>query len=239
MPKKSAPEFNKEEFDAIMAVAKETKDRDPRGLFQLAKACGSATLFRHLSWRLRCADDKASKKLDARNLWFPEHEPVTSDGRSLKDICPYIEETPIVSLSRDLVIPSPWYRSRIAKNFGSIGSGRKWGKWQDDPDNHHVEYWRPIGLAWAHNGNHSIMTGIIRGEGFVVAEASRDITPIYDHVRCDGTGFYRCHDGSLITQVRDVDFAAIFEIGRMMVEAGVSVRPRMGTRSTGQGLPDW
>lgn len=39
---------------------------------------------------------------------------------------------------------------------------------------------------------------------------------------CDGLNYLRTEDNSVINEVSNLEFAVIFEIGRLMVEEGVS-----------------
>ena len=52
--------------------------------------------------------------------------------------------------------------------------------------------------------------------------AAYDLTPVYEHVECDGTSFLRRHDGQPLGPILSVPGAALFEIGRLMVAFGVS-----------------
>ena len=73
-----------------------------------------------------------------------------------------------------------------------------------------------MGVSWVNRGNHSIAAGIIQGAGTLIPESVTDISNVYDYVRCDGRHFIRSEDSSVIAPVRNAEFAAIFEIGRMM-----------------------
>ena len=98
---------------------------------------------------------------------------------------------------------------------------KNWGSWRQDW-NHDIEYWLPLGIGWVKGGNHSITSGIIQGEGTIIIEEVYDISAVYQHVICDGDTFRRQHDGSKIASVKNVEFAGIFEIGRLMLQNGVS-----------------
>jgi len=47
---------------------------------------------------------------------------------------------------------------------------------------------------------------------------------VYEHVTCDGIEYRRVHDGSRIAPVADLDVAAMFEIGRLMITQSDSHR---------------
>ncbi len=49
-----------------------------------------------------------------------------------------------------------------------------------------------------------------------------DIRGLYEHVSCNGEHFIRTFDQRKISRVTSIEFAGIFEIGRMMLAYGVS-----------------
>lgn len=126
-------------------------------------------------------------------------------------------------MATDLILPWPWARDRLAGALCNIGTGRPWGPWRAD-ENHSLLLWLPLGIAWVNGGNHSLAAGIARGEGRVTAEETWDMRAVYDHVACDGRRFARRHDGAYLGLVRDPFAAALFEIGRRMVDHGVTAR---------------
>lgn len=154
-------------------------------------------------------------------LFFDEEEPISNDGKSLRDIKKKIKIDKKISLSRDLILPWPWERGRLIKCISRIGEGRSWGGWQQD-SNHDVELWLPLGIAWVYGGNHSITTGIIQGSGEIKPKEVYDISDIYDYVYTDGKNYIRKHDESIISPVTNIEFAAIFEIGRIMKDKSIS-----------------
>lgn len=131
-----------------------------------------------------------------------------------------------VNLSTDLVLPWPWNRNRLFNTITKIGRNRAWGVWKQDYRNHYVEVWLPMGIAWVRRGNHSITMGIIQG-GKLEPEYYYDISKVYKYIKCDGKNFIRVKtnsiiDNEIIAPVTNIDFAAIFEIGRLLVERGIS-----------------
>ena len=131
-----------------------------------------------------------------------------------------------INLSRDLILPWPWKGSRLVSTISNIGKRRSWGEWKQDYLNHYVEVWIPIGIAWVNGGNHSIAIGIIQG-GELQPTNYYNISEMYKHIRCDGKNFIRTKTNWLIKDeilgpVTNVEFAAIFEIGRLLVEKKIS-----------------
>ena len=95
-----------------------------------------------------------------------------------------------VNLSKDLLLPWPWERTRFFNTITKIGKGRAWGQWQQDDGNHFVEVWLPLGIAWVNGGNHSIAVGIVQG-GEITPEHYYDMSEVYKHIKCDGKNFIR------------------------------------------------
>lgn len=92
-----------------------------------------------------------------------------------------------INLSTDLILLWPWHKDRLIIALIDIGEGRKKKKWKQDFNNHFVEVWLPMGIAW------------VNGENFI-----------------------RTEDNKVIAKVTNVEFAAIFEIGRLLTEKGLS-----------------
>lgn len=152
---------------------------------------------------------------------FDYSEPISRNGKSLRDVRREVKFNRNVLLSRDVVLPWPWNKTSLRTCISHLGEGRPWGAWKQE-QNHRIELWLPIGVAWVLNGNHSIATGIIQGTGEIQPEIVYDIGEIYDYVVTDGRHYFRKDDGSIIAPVNSIEFAAIFEIGRLMREKGIS-----------------
>lgn len=142
------------------------------------------------------------------------------------DLKKEVKSSKKIKLSKDLILPWPWNRNRLLNTITKIGKDRSWGQWKQDYANHYVEVWLPMGIAWVNGGNHSITTGIIQG-GELEPKHYYDISEVYKHIKCDGKNFIRTRtnsiiDDEIICPVTNIDFAAIFEIGRILVERGIS-----------------
>lgn len=131
-------------------------------------------------------------------------------------------EDEVISLRDDLVLPWPWNRGRHLDSLVNIGKGRFWGDWKYKSDNHNVEFWLPLRIGFVNGGNHSISAGILSGGGQLKPRDVLDISPIYDHVYTDGVNYYRKFDDSIISKTLSVEFAALFEIGRLMKDNNIA-----------------
>lgn len=173
--------------------------------------------------------DHGVPNLDPLTVWFDQTERlVNDDGNTISfyDLKNEIRSKKKINLSNDLILPWPWNRDRLFSTITKIGNGRHWGEWRQDYNNHYVEVWLPIGIAWVNGGNHSISIGVIQGAK-LEPEYYYDISEVYKYVKCDGQNYFRTNtnnfiEDNIICPVKNVDFAAIFEIGRLLVERGIS-----------------
>ena len=156
--------------------------------------------------------------------FFGLSDKVSLDGKTLCDMIYNKDENRIieVNLIQDLVLPWPWNISRYVESISSIGESRPWGKWREDTSNHRVDVLLPMGICFVGGGNHSIASGIIHGEGTLIAKNVYDFSEVYKYVYTDGLQYKRMEDDSVISDVANVEFAAMFETGRMMLARGIS-----------------
>ncbi|WP_178860859.1 DUF6710 family protein [Thiomicrorhabdus cannonii] len=122
----------------------------------------------------------------------------------------------IVDLNEDVVISSPWRKERFVQTMAYIGNNEG-NPWEKDERNHSVTTLLPFRISWFNNGYHSGMTGILKREGKTKADQVFDASKIYNLVHTDGYHFYITETGNRISYVWNVEFAAIFELGRLLV----------------------
>lgn len=222
---------NKEKFDNIISFAKEIIDScegntyKEHPILDFIRIVGRRIQTDYMGYLLYSGKKESNySNLEAREAMFNIHGAIKDkNGKSVR-ISKIIEEkqfTKKVSLSKDLILPWPWRRDRIQNCIINIGEDRKWGKWEQDYNNHYVDVWLPMGIIWVWGGNHSITIGIVQG-GEIEADKYSDISKVYDYIRCDGEEFIEITTGKVIEKVKSPEFAAIFEIGRMMSEKGIS-----------------
>ena len=112
--------------------------------------------------------------------------------------------------------------SSCAGSRGNLFDRERSATWQfQGYYDHSLALWLPLGIAWVNSGNHSLTVGVLQG-GCLPAEDAWDISRVYKYVNCDGRYFIRRHDGAGLAPVRRIESAALFEIGRLMVQHGVS-----------------
>lgn len=124
---------------------------------------------------------------------------------------------------RDLLIPLPWMRKNLLESLANIGKGRDWGPWRQD-ENHDIELWLPLGIAWARSGDHSLVPSLLDEGAEITPTDVLDISGVYDYVFCDGRYYRRVEDESIISTVKCAETAILFEVGRLMVENGISFK---------------
>lgn len=212
----------KQRLGKILSIANDIAKQNPEALRDFVRLLGrklqSDYMCRAVSW----LDEHKVPNLNPKLVWFNEFLPLDSDGHCGYDLKRKITATQTLNLASDIILPWPWDLSRVVSNISSIGVGRPCGAWKQDTLNHQVEYWLPFGIGWVHGGNHSIMTGIIQGEGRLTTDRVYDLSALFPHVRFDGNAFIRVYDGMVIQEATEFEFAAIFEVGRLMHERGVS-----------------
>jgi len=161
--------------------------------------------------------------LDLTKMFLDNTTSVASDGKRIYNLKKEVKTTKEVRLNKDLIFPLPWKRRRLISAISYIGEGRPWGQWKNDNRNHFVELWLPLGITWVNNGNHSIAAGILQGVGTTIKpECTYDVSEFYKYIYTDGRYYIRKEDNLIIAPVEDVEFAAIFEIGRLMVKNSIS-----------------
>lgn len=208
------------QFRRIMAFARELAEADQRALPQLIAALGRVVQSQAiLEPMLHYPADASTSAYTNDTLFFSEFVKLDAAGRTFRQVASEIAKVRTLYLDRDIVIPVPWQPTRLQQAFSNLRQGGDWGRWRQDP-NHQIELWEPLGIGWVYGGNHSISAGILTASGKVRPVVGYDITPIYQHVYCDGRAFRRRHDKVVIADVSSVEMAAIFEIGRLMTETG-------------------
>jgi hypothetical protein len=150
-------------------------------------------------------------------FWFEGGTILTEDGLTFNDLIKEATVNNKADLKYDMFLPWPWKRQRLINTISFIGSGRKLGSWTEDKMNHYLTLCLPLGIHWVDGGNHSLSVGVLQGDGQVTPKHCYDITQVYDYVYCDGEYFYRTIDNKKISEVKNIELAMIFEIGRKMI----------------------
>ena len=72
-----------------------------------------------------------------------------------------------------------------------------------------------------YNGNHSTLSGILKGEGTIQANQTYDLVPTYDYMYFDGIYFRNKMNDEKLYKVARFEIGALYEIGRILAENGI------------------
>lgn len=142
-----------------------------------------------------------------------------------------------VSNAKSPMITEIWNPDRILDNIKSIGKGmmykrflnideadeyllnssmKKENYFEFDEINHFAHYIYPLGITHVINGNHSIFSGMIKGEGHIKVDKVIDISYLYDDYYFDGT--YITNSKTNEKEKIYFELGALFEIGRVLLK---------------------
>lgn len=131
-------------------------------------------------------------------------------------------EKPVtISLASDVILPWPWAEERYLDNHIKIGKDVPPKKRHRDPNwtqdrNHDVTLILPLNFAFVNSGNHSIMVGVMKEEGFIVPEEILDITSIFSDLLLAPDFSSYSYKGEHM-KIRDPEMATAIELCRRLV----------------------
>ncbi|WP_158407250.1 DUF6710 family protein [Dehalobacter restrictus] len=126
-----------------------------------------------------------------------------------------------ISLKDNLVIPVAWNIDRFESAITRIGADCE-DPFEFDKLNHRSILFLPIGITIVYNGNHSILSGIIKREGIIHPTEVVDLAPLYEKARFDGIHYRDNESNQVIQEVRNFELGAIYEIGRLLIKNDIS-----------------
>jgi hypothetical protein len=137
-------------------------------------------------------------------------------------------ETPfLLDLGRHPAVSFPWNPDRVAHTLAWIGEQ----EWRYDPLNHRAHFYRPLGVGFFHNGLHSGMAGILKGEGRLPA-TEVDLAPLYAaglRVEWRTEGLFRGEEkpfavvGELARPMNHPHHALLLALGEVLHRHGISL----------------
>ncbi|MCC6965307.1 MAG: hypothetical protein IT391_03350 [Nitrospira sp.] len=213
-------EDQQKQFEQILKVANKIAKQNPQALPTFVRLLARKLQGQYMSAAFLRTASGGSAELEPGVVWFSEVAVLSGEGAMVYYLKKRLPSTRVLNLSTDVVLPWPWDLTRLEMCLSFIGT--KQNPWKQDTGNHRVEYWLPFGIGWVRGGNHSIMTGILQGRQQLETDEVYDLSAIFPLVHCDGIAFRRTADNSVIAPVREVEFAAIYEVGRLMLLNGVS-----------------
>lgn len=206
-------------FLNIMTMARDIAAISPQGLRELVRALLRPLQAENMIAVAEGLQYHVPGKLSYLDFFFPLKEIANSTEFYLRDK-PQIR----IELARDIVLSTPWKRPDYSNALATIGSNKSQGAWCQDYSNHFISLVLPWRIGFVTGGNHSITAGILMGEGEVFACEVFDMSPVLQRVRCDGKTYREISTDRVLGDVLDPRRAAVFEIGRLMVDAGFTNR---------------
>lgn len=209
-----------------LSFAKELEANNVEDIYKLINILGRKIQYEYFDGLIASGKptlEASDSKLNMEDLLIsPRKNDLESVARSKWNnlfIEKKIENEQEISLAEKIIFPWPWNRERLVSAFQCIGENRPAGKWKYDKGNHDVVWWEPIGIGTVFRGNHSLAAGVIAGVGKIELKYTLDLADAYSHVTCDGRYYYL--DGSKFAMVENLDFAIIFELGRILNNYGI------------------
>ncbi len=125
-----------------------------------------------------------------------------------------------VDLSKDAILVCAWNKRRFIEALKNIGEN-VCNSFKFDKMNHMSTYIYPIGVTVVFNGNHSVVTGILKGEGMIQANQTYDLVPTYEYMYFDGVYFRNKSNDAILYKVKRFEIGVLYEIGRVFAEYGI------------------
>ncbi len=206
------------EFEEIILFADKQNKLNHLNLRLLINTLGKEAQWKNIS---KCIYQKEStlsawNKID--DLFFSflikSHE-ISSPYKSL--IRPIKPHSELVSLQEDIIITKPWNKERLLNSISSTGEYKTIDNWTQD-NNHQVKLYLPFRIAIVTSGNHSIARGIIDSNEKLKTNDIYDCSELLKFVSSDGYYFYETNSKIKIQKVKDVKFAAIWEISKKLIK---------------------
>ena len=212
-------------------VARELEAKHVEDIYKLINILGRKIQYNYFDYLVASGKrtlDPDDSRLEIEDLLISSSRNNLDSGNRSKWKSLFIEKDiegkQEISLAEKIILPWPWNRDRLVSAFQCIGKDRVAGEWKYDEGNHDVVLWEPLGIGFVWRGNHSMASGIIAGVGKISLKYIVDLTEAYAHITCDGRYYY--FDGKKFALVENLDFAIIFELGRILNNHGIkSIQP--------------
>lgn len=211
---------NIEHFNMTMEIAHEIANKNPHALLDLIRALLRPLQSEHILAVAERKDHQAPSPIEGYSFFFSNLQIFSGSDHLIRN-APKFE----LNLACDPIFPTPWKRNDYVNALSLIGTGKALGSWRQDT-NHIVSLWLPWGIGFVLGGNHSISSGILSGEkSLITAHEVIDFSPVLNLVECDGAYYRLKENGKALAEVTDHRRAAVFEIGRLMMQNKVIFLP--------------
>lgn len=233
--KKEQKEKQESEFNRILYLAKSILngkyEQTPR-INDLIYSLGKEQQFKRINdvikGRIHDNNDQHEERLFFKNYSYTTYNFNQSDNKgSNNTISNYLKVQSERTLhpQKNLIFTFPWNSERLTNAFLKIGENVK-NPWKHDRHNHTMTLIEPLNIGMMSCGNHSAAINIICNEAPIKVTHVLDLTPVYNDIYTDGLFFYFKVDNSIISEVTSVEFAAIFEIGRLINNSDLKTKGR-------------
>ncbi|WP_066418251.1 DUF6710 family protein [Sutcliffiella cohnii] len=215
---------NIKEFNNILSFATSIlNSSNPKRIYEVMYSLGKPYQFKLINDLLK--DNTVSNNaLAIEHLFLKKSKDnyrfiLTNENNEIINYSTHIGNR-VVHPSETLILALPWNIDRLYNAFQNIG--RNVGvPWENDDLNHRVIYISPINIGYIFGGNHSTVINIINNEASMKITEDLDLTPVYNKIYTDGRFFYNKQTNKIIDEVASVEFAAIFEIGRLILQRDI------------------
>lgn len=187
-------------------------------IYRYINAIGSSVLQRLL---MQLFTGQEVDRVDA--LFFDLCRYIKSENKTYACDCVTIEDNEKIkiSLKGNLVIPVAWNISRFETSITAIGTDCG-NPFEFQRLNHMSMLFLPIGVTIVHNGNHSILSGILKREGVIHPTEIVNLASQYEKIKFDGTYYRDIESDQIIQEVRNFELGAIYEIGRLLIKNDIT-----------------
>lgn len=203
------------EFENLIKNAKRIVEIDPRGLQTYIYAILRPFQSEQIIQVCEKNDHSGKARIDGDTFFSSNNNFFSYEEKKLSRVA---NDNAVIDLAKDLVLPTPWHPLSLASCFTSFTNDRNGGPWRED-NNHSVELWLPWRIGFVNGGNHSITAGILRSEGSIKPSYVFDLSEKIKQVKTDGINFISVETNKVICPVQNQRVAAVWEIGRMMLES--------------------
>lgn len=148
---------------------------------------------------------------------------IKSKNKTYNSDCVTIEDNEKVkiSLKDNLVIPIAWNIGRFETTITAIGTDCG-NPFEFQRLNHMSMLFLPIGVTIVYNGNHSILSGILKREGVIHPTEIVNLASLFEKIRFDGMYYRDIETDQIIQAVENFELGAIYEIGRLLIKNDIT-----------------
>lgn len=122
----------------------------------------------------------------------------------------------ILNLATDIVLPTSWNSCSIVDMLGTIGNVNRYLGSFEQSSNHRVTLILPLKIGFVTGGNHSIIQGIINGDGEIIPDQVIDLEQLFDIISFNGENWVDLPTGTSCERPRYQEFGWVWEIARLM-----------------------